>query len=441
MRSRKPFLWLIDKEWRELVTSRAWWLLLLLMGPLTGVSFIGAVRTYSEVSGLNGTSAGVGEALAPLIGVWVPTFSSLELAAVFLLPFVAIRIVGADRQSGALRLELQGRVSPIARIFAKAIVALAGWLVAMAPMFLAMVLWLIYGGSMYPPEMASVIGGHMLNAGLTVALGFAAASITEHPSTAAIVTLAVTVGTWILNFFAALQGGYWERAAAYTPAVMVSSFGHGLVELNAILVGLLLVLTGLGIAAIWQRLGVRVSRRLLESLLFVGAMSAAIVLSSFARANWDLSENRGNSFPLADEVALRGLRSPLKIQVNLAPEDPRRADLERRAFSKLRRVVPGLDIEYSSATGIGLFEQTREGYGELRYSVNGRSSTSRVTTAEGVLESIYETAQISLPKDVHETVFRGHPLAVPPVGAAALFYGLWPGLVLLAGLLVRRKYR
>ena len=106
-RSGTWLLWLLDKEWRELMASRAWWVMLLLMGPLVGVSFISAVRTYAEVSGLNGTSAGVGEAFSPLIGVWAPTFSACELAAVFLLPFVGIRLVAGDRQSGALKLELQ----------------------------------------------------------------------------------------------------------------------------------------------------------------------------------------------------------------------------------------------------------------------------------------------------------------------------------------------
>ena len=95
------------------MVSRAWWVLLLAMGPLVGVSFISAVRTYAEVSGLNGTSAGVGEALSPLIGVWAPTFSACELAAVFLLPFVAIRLVAGDRQSGALKLELQQGMSAV----------------------------------------------------------------------------------------------------------------------------------------------------------------------------------------------------------------------------------------------------------------------------------------------------------------------------------------
>ena len=79
------------------MASWAWWVMLLLIGPLVGVSFISAVRTYGELSGVGGTAAGVGEAFSPLIGIWAPTFSACELAAAFLLPFVGIRLVSGDR--------------------------------------------------------------------------------------------------------------------------------------------------------------------------------------------------------------------------------------------------------------------------------------------------------------------------------------------------------
>src|SRR5207302_2675706 len=118
----RSFVVLLGKEWRELMASRAWWVLLLLMGPLVGVSFISAVRTYAEASGLNGTTVGVGEAFSPLVGVWAPTFSACELAAAFLLPFVGIRLVSGDRQSGALKLELQHPMPAFVRLGAKAMV-------------------------------------------------------------------------------------------------------------------------------------------------------------------------------------------------------------------------------------------------------------------------------------------------------------------------------
>src|SRR4051812_39950917 len=123
----RPWVWLLAKEYRELVASRAWWVLLLAIGPLVGVTFISAVRTYGEASGLNGTTAGVGEAFSPLIGIWAPTFSACEVAAVFLLPFVAIRMVSGDRQSGGVENEKQHPIPAIARGGAQAGGVLGGW--------------------------------------------------------------------------------------------------------------------------------------------------------------------------------------------------------------------------------------------------------------------------------------------------------------------------
>ena len=438
---RSAFLWLLDKEWRELLATRAWWVLLLVMGPLVGVSFISAVSVYGEVSGLNGTSAGVGEALSPLVGVWAPTFSACELAAVFLLPFVAIRLVAGDRQSGALKLELQRGMSPFARIAAKAAVLLAGWMIAMLPPLSAILVWRSYGGSVYPPELATLTLGHVLNAGLTIALAAAMASIAEHPSTAAILTLSFTVGTWIVSFFAAVQGGWWERAAGYTPAAMVAEFQHGLVRLDTVLIALVLTLTGLGFAAVWMRLGAAVSRRVYESIGLGLLAAAAVFVCTFCAVSWDASESRSNSFPESDERALEQIKTPLLIVAHFAPEDPRRFDLEHHALAKLRRVMPKLKVQYVSATSIGLFEQTNPYYGEIWYYLGGRKTMSRVTTAEGVLEAIYSLAGVAPPPENDEEIFRGHPLAVAPTGAGAIFYGIWPCLIVAGGIFVRWRFR
>ena len=436
---RSAFLWLVRKEWRELVVSRSWWVLLLAIGPLVGVTFISAVRTYAEASGFGGTSAGVGEAFSPLIGIWAPTFSACEVAAVFLLPFVAIRLIAGDRQSGALKIELQHPMPAIARIGAKALVLLAGWGIASLAPAAAVVLWKSYGGSIYAPELATVALGHLLNASLTIALAAATAAVTEHPSTAAILTLSVTVGTWILNFIAAVQGGIWERAAGYTPPAMVAEFQHGLIRLDVVLVTLVFVAAGFTLAAVWLRLGVGVRRRAYESVA-LGAVTAAIVSAcSLATGSWDTSENRINSFSEADEEALERIHSPLSVEVHLAPEDPRRADLDHKAIAKLRRVLPKVQVRYVSATSIGLFEQTSPHYGEIWYEIAGRREMTRATTAESALETIYQLSGVAPPVENDDARFRGHPLAVPPRGAAAVFYGIWPALVVAGALFMHRR--
>jgi hypothetical protein len=438
---RGPYAWLLAKEWRELLASRAWWVMCILIGPLVGVSFIGAVQTYAEASGLNGTTAGVGEAFSPLVGVWAPTFSACEIAAAFLLPFVAIRLVAGDRQSGALKIETQHSMAAFTRVSAKALVLLAAWAIVSIAPAAAIVLWKTYGGSVYPPELGAVVLGHLLNAVLTIALAAAAAAATEHPSTAAIVTLAVTVGTWVLNFIAAVQGGWWERAAGYTPTSMVAEFQHGLVRLDVVMIGIVLAIGGLTFAAVWTRLGMAVSRRVSESIVLAVTVAVLVLAGTFFTASWDLSENRGNSFSRSDEESLQQIHAPLTIEVHLAPEDPRRVDLDRRVLARLRRVLPQMRVEYLTATSIGLFEQNAPGYGEIWYELGGKRAMNRATTAESVLETIYDVAGIVPPSDTDENPFRGHPLAVPPRGAATVFYVAWPVLVAAGGLLVRRSQR
>ena len=440
MRSRSgPWLWLLRKEWRELLAARAWWVMLAVMGPLVGFAFASAVKTYAEASGLNGTALGVGEAFSPLVGVWAPTFRACELVAAFLLPFVAIRVIAGDRQSGALKLELQRAMAPFARVGTKALVLAGGWAIASVAPVIAVILWRAYGGSVYVPELAGIVSGHLLNAALTIALAAAAASVTDHPSTAAIVTLTATVGTWVLNFIAAVHGGIWERLARYTPTAMVSEFQHGLIRLEVVLAALTLIVIGLAIAAIWVRLGVPIRRRVAESIGAAAAGAVVVAACMLVTASWDVSEARSNSFSRADEEALAAIRGPLTIEVHLAPEDPRRVDLEHRAISKLQRVRPDVRIRYVSATSIGLFEQTSEGYGEIKYELGGRTVVSRATTAEALLESIYDVAGVTPPGQEEEDAFRGHPLIAAPKGVPLIFYVVWPVAVVAVAIKVKGK--
>lgn len=420
------------------MTSRSWWVMLALIGPLVGVSFINAVRSYAEASGQGGTAAGLADALFPLDGVVAPTFSAYEIAASFLLPFVAIRAIAGDRTSGALKLELQQGMTPVSMIAAKALVLGAGWLLAAVPIILAGVLWASYGGSLYAPEIGSLALGHLLNAAMVISLAAAAASLAEHPSTAAILVLAFTVGTWVLGFVAAFQGGIWEQIAGYTPSEMLQAFRRGLVRLDLMLAAVVLITASLGLAAVWMRLGVAVRQRAVESVVILCSAAILAFASSYAKPSWDVSENERNSFSESTAAILRTIAAPLKIEAHLAPEDPRRFDLEQQTLSKLRRTMPDVTVDYASATATGLFEQTSEHYGEIWYELGGKRIVGRATTTDAVLDAIYELAGIQPPQE-GGAGHRGHPLAARPVGAIPLFYIVWPLAVLGIGLFFQRR--
>src|SRR5690349_7823737 len=112
---------LARKELRELSASRAYWLLLLMIGPLVGHSFITAVDSYAEASGIGGGPAALPQGLTPLDGILVPTFGAYDLAVTLLFPFVAIRLIAAEKESGALKLLLQFPSSLSASVAMKAL--------------------------------------------------------------------------------------------------------------------------------------------------------------------------------------------------------------------------------------------------------------------------------------------------------------------------------
>lgn len=441
MRSRR-LIKLLGKEWRELTASRAYWLLLVMIGPLVGQSFITAVELYAEASGIGGGPAALAQGLTPLDGFIVPTFGAYDLAVTLLFPFVAIRLLAAEKESGALKLSLQLPVGVGPMLAAKGLALTCGWALAWAPGLAALMLWKSYGGHLYGPETLNLLLGHLLRMMVSGGVAVAAAAVAESAASAAIVTLGFTVGTWALDFIAAGRGGFLQDLAAYTPTAALRFFEQGLLRLNTAVVMLAVALGGYAVAAAWLHTGRPLRARLLRVAGVMAALVAVVIAAGNLRASWDLSENRRNSFPAADEALLRQIDEPLRITVFLSPEDPRLTDLERSILSKLRRVLPRVDVTYAATSLTGLFEEAEDHYGEVWYEMGGRKAASRSTTEPIVLEQIYQLAGIDPPERADaraEDGFSGYPLATRPRGAAWVFYVVCPLAAALAWWLIRNK--
>jgi ABC-2 type transport system permease protein len=204
------------------------------------------------------------------------------------------------------------------------------------------------------------------------------------------------------------------------------------------LAALVVIAASLLLAAVWMRLGLPMQRKLAESVAVVCVAAILAFAISFVKPSWDVSENERNSFAESEEEVLSKIAAPLKITVHLAPEDPRRFDLERQTLAKLRRTMPDVTIEYISGSATGLFEQAREHYGEIWYEFGGKRIVGRSTTTDGVLDAVFELAGLEAPQE-GEAGHRGHPLSARPFGAIPLFYVVWPFAVVGLGLFLRRR--
>src|SRR6266851_1537424 len=339
-----PLRPLLVKELWEILSGRALWTMLLLMCPLLGYSFLQATSLYGEASVAGLQSPVLASSLSPLDGVLVPTLGASYVAITLLFPFVAIRVLGQEKESGALRLLVQLPYRPPALIAAKLAAVLAALVLSSIPAFSALVIWGMQGGHLSAPETLNLLFGHLLYGLLVGAIALFAASVSESAATAAIVTLAFTIGSWVLDFTVAGHPGILDWIARLSLTQLLRTFEQGLLSLGLV-VGIGAALCGFAaLATVWLPLGTSIRSKILRSAASVFAMALVLGVATQIKFSVDVTEDQRNSFPAADQRLLATLAEPLVVTVHLAPEDPRYADLQRNVLAKLERVLPNVSI-------------------------------------------------------------------------------------------------
>ena len=433
--SAAPFAPLLAKELREVLGGRALWIMLLLICPLVGYSFFQALSLYGESSVAARQSAVLAVSLSPFDGILVPTFGAFYVAVTLLFPFVAIRALSHEKESGSLRLLIQLPYRAVTVMLAKALAVMCAWLLASLPVVSAVVIWMMLGGHIAPAETLTLVAGHALYGLLVGAIALFSAAITESAASAAIVTLALTIGSWALDLTIAGRPGLFEWIARLSLTQTLKSFEQGLFSAGLVFGMTLVAASLLALAGIWLRPGDRIQTKLLRSLACSVTTVAALAAAALITFTCDMTEDRRNSFPLADERLLPTLTAPLEIIVHLAPEDPRYVDLQRNVLAKLERAMPQLTIRIAVEARP---DADAASYGSIEYRYGTRSDVSRSTSPREILPIIYGLAGVQLPAPVPSTDYPGYPLVANIDLALVWFLGALPLLIIGAWLWHRR---
>src|SRR5712672_1642543 len=230
-----PLRPLLAKELWEILSGRALWTMLLLMCPLIGYGFFQAISLYGEASIAGLQSPLLASSLSPLDGVLVPTLGASYVAVTLLFPFVAIRVLGQEKESGALRLLIQLPYRSPTLIAAKLLAVLATLLLSSVPVLSAIVIWSMLGGHLSAPETLNLLLGHLLYGLLVGAIALFAASASESAATAAIIALAFTIGSWVLDFTVAGHPGIFAWISLLSLTQTLHAFEQGLLSAGLVL--------------------------------------------------------------------------------------------------------------------------------------------------------------------------------------------------------------
>jgi len=426
-----PLYPLLAKELAEIVSGRALWTMLLLTGPLVGYSFVQAVSLYSDASSAALQSPVIATSISPLDGILVPTFGALYVAVTLLFPFVAIRVLGQEKESGALRLLLQLPYKSSTLVIVKLTAILTAWGLVSIPALSSLVIWVLLGGHLAPSETLNLLFGHMLYGLLVGAIALFAATVADSSATAAIIALAVTIGSWVLDFTLAGRSGVSAWIAQLSLTQTLRGFEQGLFSAGLVL-GILAVVCGfVALSSVWLPPGPPLGAKLVRSLPCVLATVAVLGIATKVAKTVDVAEDRRNSFSLADERLLRTLQRPLVVTVKLAAEDPRYVDLQRNVLAKLERAMPHVSVVLAS--GRQDLATKPDAYGQIEYIYGNRSDSSRSTSPREILPLLYALAGASPPAPVSAAEeYSGYPLIASADVALFWFLGGLPLLIVFA---------
>src|SRR5262249_28445961 len=151
-------------------------------------------------------------------------------------------------------------------------------------------------------------------------IAFVAAALAESSAMAAILTLASTLGFWVLDFAAAGEGGLLKSLSNLSLTTLLRGFEQGVFSSTATLGALIASALLISIARIWLALRIPRARKLETSALaavLAVFLAACVAVRPFSI---DKTEDARNSFPPADAATLAALDKPLHVLVQLAPE-------------------------------------------------------------------------------------------------------------------------
>jgi hypothetical protein len=412
--------------------------MLIIVSLLVGYSFFQAIDLFSQASRTALSFPDMASGMSPLEGIFVPTFGAYYLSQTLLLPFVAIRLIGLDKQSGALKLLLQLPLSPFTLCGLKITAMGLVWLISLIPALSAITLWQYWGGYFSVPEIATLLAGHGLYSLTVISIAMFAATISDSLPTAAMFCLAVTLGSWVIDFAASGQSGILEVLGNLSLTGMLRQFENGLLATNSIMSFLSLASLFFLLTVIWLHPGHRLFLKIGKSFVTILLLGIVVSSTSLAPRYLDVTENRRHSLNPADTRALKKLRKPLTITIHLDPQDSRLLDMEQDILAKLRRSLPKLRLEYEQSKQKGLFSATEDdNYGIIEYEYNGKHDQSYSNSKNEILPIIYKLASLQVVPD-SLPIYQGHPHIVDATGSRWWFYIFLPLLFLCAGIYGRK---
>ncbi len=227
---------IMGKELRQLFSSPLAWVLLALMQLVLNWIFLGHLDAFLEIQSQLMQIAnppGVTEIII------VPTFAMAAIILLMITPLLTMRLIAEERRNNTMTLLISAPISMTDIVLGK-------FLGLMVFLFLIIVLLagtsvsLLVGGTLDFGLLLSNVLGLLSVVACFASLGLYVSSLTAHPTIAAIGTLGVLLGLWVVDIVASDMDSY---ARNFSLLKHFDHFNRGLVDSFSVAYFVLFIVT------------------------------------------------------------------------------------------------------------------------------------------------------------------------------------------------------
>jgi len=178
-----------------------------------------------------------------------PVLQNVTVLSLFLLPMVTMRTYSEEKRSGTIELLLTSPLTDFQIIMGKFLGALALYAMALAVTLIHTALLFVYSTPEWKPIVTAYIG-LLLMGGCFISVGLFISSLTKNQIVAAVITFAVFLFLWIINWIGSLAGPTVAALTGYLAIVEhFDDFAKGVLDTTHLIYYLSFITFGLFLTA------------------------------------------------------------------------------------------------------------------------------------------------------------------------------------------------
>jgi ABC-2 type transport system permease protein len=178
-----------------------------------------------------------------------PLLQNVSVVALFVLPLVTMRTYAEEKRSGTIELLLTSPITDTQIVLGKFLGAVALFALMLAVTWIHMGILFIYGNPEWKPIVAGYLGLLLMGSSF-ISLGLLISSLTKNQIVAGMVTFALLLLLWTLNWMSESATPTWQKVlSAVTITDRFDDFTKGIIAVSHVVYYLSFITFGLFLTA------------------------------------------------------------------------------------------------------------------------------------------------------------------------------------------------